>query len=97
MKTAAISKLKANLSEYLSKVRNGDEIIITDRGKPIAKVVPIKRDDTQIPLNIIELERAGLIRIGSCTLPADFFKTPRPKDKNGIALKSLLSEREETR
>ena len=40
MKTAAVSKLKASISEYLLKVKAGEEVIVTDRGKPIAKIVP---------------------------------------------------------
>jgi len=40
MKTAAVSKLKAGLSEYLARVKAGEEVIVTERGKPIAKIVP---------------------------------------------------------
>ncbi len=97
MKTAAVSKLKASLSEYLLNVKAGEEVIITDRGKPIAKIVPIKRGETEIPLHLLMLEKAGLARIGTNKLPADFWKKPRPKDKKGLALVNLLKEREEGR
>jgi prevent-host-death family protein len=40
METAAISKLKASLSEYLSKVKAGEKVLVTERGKPIAKIIP---------------------------------------------------------
>jgi len=33
MKTAAVSELKARLSEYLNQVKAGMEVLITDRGK----------------------------------------------------------------
>ena len=97
MKTAAVSKLKASLSEYLSKVKAGEEVIVTDRGKPIAKIVPLKRSETAIPSHLLTLEKAGLARIGRGKLRADFWKMPRPKDKKGLALASLLKEREEGR
>ncbi len=97
MKTAAVSKLKSSLSEYLSKVKAGEEVIITDRGKPIAKIVPLERGGTGIPPHLLMLERAGLARIGKDNLPADFWKIPRPKDKKGRALINLLKEREEGR
>jgi prevent-host-death family protein len=42
MKTAAVSALKASLSEYLAGVKAGEEIIVTDRGKPIAKLMPLQ-------------------------------------------------------
>ncbi|MDO9027876.1 MAG: type II toxin-antitoxin system prevent-host-death family antitoxin [Candidatus Roizmanbacteria bacterium] len=97
MKTAAVSKLKASLSEYLLKVKAGEEVIVTDRGKPIAKIIPLKRGETKIPSHLLTLEKAGLARIGKGTLPEDFWKMQRPKDKKGLALASLLKEREEGR
>ena len=30
MKTASVSELKASLSEYLSKVKAGEEVLVTD-------------------------------------------------------------------
>ncbi|KPK46431.1 MAG: hypothetical protein AMK74_00005, partial [Nitrospira bacterium SM23_35] len=43
MKTAAVSELKARLSEYLNQVKAGMEVLITDRGKPVARLVPLSR------------------------------------------------------
>ena len=97
MKTAAVSELKALLSKYLSKVKAGEEVVVTDRGRPIAKIVPIKRTEMEIPPHLLTLERAGLARIGKSSLPTNFWSLPRPKDKKGAALKALLSEREEGR
>ncbi len=94
MTTAAVSELKAFLSKYLSKVKAGEEVVVTDRGKPIAKIVPIKRADMEIPPHLLTLERAGLVRIGKGSLPEGFWRHPRPKDRKGAALKALLDERE---
>lgn len=33
---------KTHFSQYLNRARGGEEIIITHRGEPIAKLVPIK-------------------------------------------------------
>jgi len=41
MEKATVSKLKNNLSAYLQDVRNGEEVIVQDRKKPIARIVPI--------------------------------------------------------
>jgi prevent-host-death family protein len=38
---AGIRELRDNLSKYLERVRDGDEVIITDRGTAVARVVPI--------------------------------------------------------
>ena len=97
MKTAKVSELKASISEYLSKVKAGEEVLVTDRGKPIAKIIPLKRGDIEIPAHLLTLEKAGLVRIGAGRLPADFWNMPRPKDKKGRALNALLREWEEGR
>lgn len=36
-----IRELKNHLSRYLDHVRDGDEVVVTDRGRAIARVVPI--------------------------------------------------------
>ena len=59
MKTAAVSELKSLLSKYLSQVKAGEEVMITDRGKPIAKLIPISRADTDVSAHLLALERAG--------------------------------------
>ena len=97
MKTVAVSELKASLSGYLSKIKAGEEVLITERGKPIAKLVPLHREKTKIPAHLLTLERAGLAKIGTEKLPADFWRLPRPKNKEDLALNALLKEREESR
>ena len=97
METAAISKLKASLSAYLSKVKAGENILVTDRGKPIAKIIPIDRDPSGIPAHLLALERAGLVNIGKGMLPKDIWNLSRPKDKDGMVFYALLKEREESR
>ena len=97
MKTAAVSKLKASLSEYLSKVKAGEEVLVTDRGKPIAKLIPVDRGRTELPSHLLMLEKAGLVRIGSGKIEAGFWDLPRPMDKKGLALRTLIEEREEER
>lgn len=35
-----IRELKSHLSQYLAKVRGGETIVVTDRGQPVARIVP---------------------------------------------------------
>src|SRR5947208_3332823 len=86
MKTAAVSKLKAGLSEYLARVKAGEEVIVTERGKPIAKIVPFGGNEAEIPAHLLEKARAGLIRLGSGKLPKGFWKMPRPAVPGGAGL-----------
>jgi prevent-host-death family protein len=96
MKTATVSKLKASLSEYLREVKAGEEVLVTERGRAIAKLTPAGSSAT-LPQHLAEMEKQGLIKVGSAKLPKDFWNLPRPKDSKGRVLKSLLQEREEGR
>jgi len=98
MKTAKVSELKASLSEYLGRVKAGEEVVVTDRGRPIARLVPIEPHDGEgLPAHLLELERAGLVRIGTRHVPAEFWTAKRPADREGKALSALLADREEGR
>jgi prevent-host-death family protein len=96
MKIAAVSKLKAHLSEYLNQVKAGSEIIITDRGKPVARLVPVSLVGTMRE-SLAAMERQGLIKLGSGKLPKEFWTMHRPEDPDGLVLKALLEERGEGR
>ena len=37
---ANISTIKNNISQYIEKVTSGDEVIISDRDKPVAMLIP---------------------------------------------------------
>jgi prevent-host-death family protein len=91
-KTAAIAELKANLSRYLSRVKSGEEILVTERGVAIARLVPVARQDMA---DLRDLERQGLVRIGTGRLPKDFWKLPRPRDPGAAVRKGLQQERDE--
>jgi prevent-host-death family protein len=93
MKIAAVSELKARLSEYLNQVKAGMEVLITDRGNPVARLVPLSRSK-DLKESFVRMEKEGLIRIGSGKLPKNFWRMHRPDDSNGMVLKALLDERE---
>jgi prevent-host-death family protein len=40
-KSVGIRELKQNPSEVVSRVKAGEQIVITERGRPVAKIVPI--------------------------------------------------------
>ena len=51
-----VTELRANLSEWLQRVRDGDEVTITDRGLPVARLVPVGEMEL-----IQRLEREGVL------------------------------------
>ena len=96
MKTAAVSKLKAHLSDYLNQVKAGSEILITDHGKPVARIVPLSRQKN-LRESLAKIEKQGLIKLGPGKLPKDFWALPKPEDPKGLIRSALLEEREESR
>ncbi len=72
--TVGIRELKAKLSEYVSRAANGEQIVVTDRGRPVARLVGLERPST-IERGIEE----GWITPASRTRlqPARRFRAPR--------------------
>jgi prevent-host-death family protein len=46
METATVGEIQKNFAEVLRKIKSGQEIIVTKRGKPVAKITALgaKRD-----------------------------------------------------
>jgi len=67
MRTVNIGVLKNQLSAYLQIVRNGEEIVVRDRNKPVARILPFT-----LPLppeGDHEAEVAYLIATGQARAP----------------------------
>ena len=96
MKQVGVRELKARLSEYLALVKAGEEVVVTERGKAVARLAPLPSYHT-LPHRLAEMERLGLVRRGSGQLPDNFWELPRFQDPEGRAVKALLAEREEGR
>jgi len=45
MRTVNISDLKARLSAHIQLVRDGEEVLVCDRNKPVARIVPCHLED----------------------------------------------------
>ena len=100
MKIAKISELRDKLSRFLDHVKAGGRVIILDRDKPVAEIVPIGAtgdpdDDTDVR-QLEALERDGIVRRGQGDFPEELFRGPIPGKGSGV-LKALLEERERSR
>ncbi len=96
MTRAPISDLKARLSRYLDMVRAGEDIIVTDRGKPIARITSID-DRLQTEGRLDRLVRTGEVRPPLREDALDLGQLTRPADPEGRARALLLKERAEGR
>ena len=76
---AGVRELRDHLSRYLGVVREGNEVIVTDHGKAVARLVPL---DAPRPLDRLIAE--GLATPG---------RTPkRSRSGRGIAAKGTVSD-----
>ena len=96
MKTATVSQLKMLLSAYLRQVKTGEEVLITEHGRPIARLLPIE-NPASLPNHLLDMEKTGLLKRGEKSLPADFWNLPRPADPRGAVRSTVLGEREKGR
>jgi prevent-host-death family protein len=90
MLVTSIAALKASLSELLAGVKAGGEVVVTDRGRPVARIVPYEPGGAELD----DLVRTGLVRRSQSHLPPGFWTEPRPADPGGLLLQALLEERE---
>jgi prevent-host-death family protein len=93
MIVTTIATLKASLSELLAGVKAGEEVLVTDRGRPVARIVPYESGGDEID----SLARTGHVRRPRAILPEGFWERPRPADPKGRLLAALLEERESAR
>ena len=94
MKTAGVAELKARLSRYLSRVKAGEEILITERGVPVARLVAVDSAAGE-DRSLRDLERQGLLRVGRGRLPPGFWNLPRGRDPRASVRKAAAEERDE--
>jgi prevent-host-death family protein len=90
MPSAGIAELKAGFSEYLARVKAGEEVLITEHGRPVARIVPLAAAETP---GVEELVRAGILRAPDRPLGDDFFRLPRPRDSRAAVRAALDAER----
>ena len=94
-RTASVVQVKARLSEYLRLVKAGGELIVTERGVPIARVVPLA-DAERKSTRRLRLARAGLVKPGRGRLPKLLQAPPQGDPAGGGVLQALLAERGDT-
>ena len=66
MGTVGIKELKNSLTQYLRRTKQGEEVIVTERGTPIALIQPIKGANKAVSL---EARLARVAAQGLVTLP----------------------------
>jgi prevent-host-death family protein len=77
-----IRELKNGLSGYIDRVRNGEEVIVTDRGRPVARLSSLDAAHD----HLAELVAAGIVRAPTSS------KRRRHVPKHRIKSKGTVSD-----
>ena len=100
MKSVSVSVAKNTLSALLRKVTAGTAITITDRGTPVARLVPPAAQVRGIPPQFHELAERGLVKLPErepITNWDEHLPAPPRLGKGVSAVKALLEERRTAR
>jgi len=81
----AVSELRAELSRWIASAREGNDVVITDRGMPVAKIVAL--DSTPI---LERLTNDGII--ARPIQPSRPVAGDRPKPKPKRSVSEIVSE-----
>ncbi len=68
---AGIKEVKNNLSRLLARVKTGEDVLITERGKPVARIVKENKGDKSIRVALEPLVQKGLIVLPSRNILKD--------------------------
>ncbi len=94
MKTVNIAELKNRLSTYVRFARNGEEVLIKDRNRPVAKLIPFTSEELEDEDLLLVAE--GKMKLAEVPLDVDaLLKIPTAKLKGNYGTAALVSEREE--
>ncbi len=88
--TIGIREAKAQLSRLVSEAQRGTEWIITDHGRPVARLAPLHDLQTPLSQRVSRLERWGWIEPASKDRP----RIPPPLRIGGDAQRALQDDRD---
>ena len=84
-----IRKLRDELTRYLARVRRGARVVITDRGQPVAVLLPYRRDGQSS-----RADRLAALLAGGHVNPAErhFLRRPPLIRGRGPLLSDIVTE-----
>lgn len=86
-----IRELKNQLSKYVRQVQAGDVVLVTDRGRVVAELLPpgAVRHPGAHP-GLLEMERQGLIRPGTGRNSPDLYPQMPKVDLGGETIQDII-------
>ncbi len=93
MQTTTISNFRTFISAYLRQIKDGEELLITEYGRPVARVLPAN-SDASAPEYLLEIEKRGQLRRALTSLPDNFWDLPRPMDPGARVRLAVAQEQQ---
>ncbi len=91
MKRASVSEAKNGLSGLLSEVRRGEAVLITHRGKPVARIEPCRVDGPGMDRATAELLSRGVAVPPRASLDVErFLGVPAPRLTGGASASEII-------
>lgn len=100
MKEVGIRELKNRLSEYIRQVREGEVIVVTDRGEVVAELRSPETATNELLQKypgLVDMVRRGLIRLPSRPHRPGLYPLLPSVTPPGLAARLLDEEREDRR
>jgi prevent-host-death family protein len=95
-----ISTIKSRLSSYLDRVKGGEEVVIADRDRPVAKLVPFRASGSRSngwAARLAESARRGEVRLSAGSDEPLELKPARAPKGGSKVVQALLDERRQGR
>jgi prevent-host-death family protein len=90
MRTVNIAELKAHLSAHIQLVRDGEEVLVCDRNKPVARIIPCRLDEHSEQEQ--RLVANGLLQLPLSSRPASISWPEPPGNVSDKVVKQIWRE-----
>ena len=94
MQTVGVRELKNRLTYYLGEIKNGENVVVTDRGNPVAIMHRLDKieKDAGLDERLAVLAAQGHLHLPSAKGPGTASFTPVPLDGEPLS-ESLIRDR----
>lgn len=93
MRVVSITEAKNGLSALIDEVRTGETVLITDRGRPVARLeTAVNANDIDPSGRLARLERAGIVRVARRPAKPLEELPPAPKLREGVSIVQMVIE-----
>jgi prevent-host-death family protein len=99
MRKISITDAKNGLSALIDSLKGGAQVLIVDRGRPVARLETVAHDSKEEQDGrMSRLVREGIVRPARAALPPSLFSDELPRLKSDVSVvAALIEERRESR